>query len=412
MFHKTRKKLSYLYATLYFLLFSLFIIVLYFSLVKLMENQQIQELEAFYIKQEHDYFEYANDNKKTVSYDPNRNYFYYIYTNDHQFIHGDESVRGLKTQVEKVFSQDRQVHDVVRRFEWKEQHFLVLKKPISYHEKVVGYILIGKSVTTQHHFFQKVSELLLLLACISTILIGLLSYYMAGKAMVPIQWSFDKQKKFVSDASHELRTPLSIFYSSLDILELEEAKHLTPFGKELITDLKDEAQLMKALLDKLLFLARHDQQQGLAHQEVLQLSTMLEKISTKFQKIMPEPIQFCTQIEENIELLGDATKIQELLYILLDNAIAYTKQGQITLTLSKQANLITIALADSGIGIPEQELAMVFERFYRSDTSRQRNGTGLGLAIAQAIVEQHGGKIYVTSTVGKGSTFYIEFPVQ
>ncbi len=169
---------------------------------------------------------------------------------------------------------------------------------------------------------------------------------------------------------------------------------------------------MKALLDKLLFLARHDQQQGLAHQEVLQLSTMLEKISTKFQKIMPESIQFCTQIEENIELLGDATKIQELLYILLDNAIAYTKQGQITLTLSKQANLITIALADSGIGIPEQELAMVFERFYRSDTSRQRNGTGLGLAIAQAIVEQHGGKIYVTSTVGKGSTFYIEFPVQ
>lgn len=253
--------------------------------------------------------------------------------------------------------------------------------------------------------------LLMLLTCISTVLIGLLSYYMAGKAMVPIQWSFDKQKKFVSDASHELRTPLSIFYSSLEILEAEEAKQLSPFGKELITDLKDESEIMKELIDKLLFLARHDQQQVSIQKEIIPLSTLLKKVGTKFQRIMPPGIQFSTEIQENIELLGDASKIQELLYILLDNAIRYTNSGAITLTLLKNRDSVKITVADSGIGMTEQELPLVFERFYRSDAARQRNGTGLGLAIAKAIVEQHDGKIYATSKVGKGTTFHIEFPI-
>ncbi|WP_369436059.1 sensor histidine kinase [Lysinibacillus fusiformis] len=376
-----------------------------------MENQQIKELESFYLSQEHDFFEYVDDNKKILSYDPNRNYFYYIYTKNNSFVHGDESFEGLKTQLEERFVNDNPAEDVVHHFEWNEQHFLLLKKPISYNNKVVGFIFVGKSVTSQQHFFQKASQLLILLTCVSTILIWLLSYYMAGRAMIPIQWSFDKQKKFVSDASHELRTPLSIFYSSLDILELEESHNLSPLGKDLIADLKDEADLMKELMDNLLFLARHDQLQKPMHQEVIPLSIMLKKISIKFQKIMPSEIQFRTQIEDNIELLGDATKIQELLYILLDNAISYTRNGSISLTLSIDHHIVKIVVADSGIGIPENDLSLVFERFYRSDMARQRNGTGLGLAIARAIVEQHGGKICVTSKIGKGSAFTIEFPV-
>ncbi|MGA3598892.1 sensor histidine kinase [Lysinibacillus agricola] len=411
MFHKTRKKLSFLYATLYFLLFSLFVIVLYFSLVKLMENQQINELEDFYAKQEHDFFEHVYANTKTLNYNPNRNFFYYIYTKDHQFVHGDESYKGLKKQVEKVFDNSNPREELLKHYEWQEEHFLLLKKPILNNDTVVGYIIVGKSVTSQHHFFQNAKYLLILLTCISTVLIGLLSYYMAGKAMIPIQWSFDKQKKFVSDASHELRTPLSIFYSSLEILEVEEAKQLSSFGKELIADLKDEAEIMKELIEKLLFLARHDQQQASIHKEIIPLSTLLNKVSSKFQKIMPPDIQFSTEIQENIELLGDASKMQELLYILLDNAIRYTNSGKITLTLLKNQGFVKITVADSGIGMTEQELPLVFERFYRSDSARQRNGTGLGLAIAKAIVEQHDGKIYATSKVGKGTTFHIEIPI-
>lgn len=411
MFQTTRKKLAYINATLYFLLFSLFIIVLYFSLVKLMENQQMTELEDFYVKQEHDFFEHVHENKKMLSYDPNRNFFYYIYTKDRLFVHGDESYKGLKQQIEKIFKNSSSGATLVKHYEWQEEHFLLEKKPIFSNEEVVGYIIVGKSVTSQQHFFQNVRYLLILLTCISTVLIGLLSYYLAGKAMIPIQWSFNKQRKFVSDASHELRTPLSIFYSSLEILEAEEAKHLSPLGKELITDLKDETEIMKELIDKLLFLARHDQHQVSPSKESIPLSSLLEKVSVKFQRIMPPDIQFSTDIQENIQLLGDASKIQELLYILLDNAIRYTNSGEITLTLLKNQDIVKIIVTDSGIGMTEQELSLVFERFYRSDAARQRNGTGLGLAIAEAIVQQHHGQIYATSQVGKGTTFHTEFPL-
>ncbi|MFJ7732859.1 sensor histidine kinase [Lysinibacillus sp. NPDC097231] len=377
-----------------------------------MESQQILELEDFYSKQEHDFFEHAHANRQILSYDPNRNFFYYIYTKDHKFVHGDESYKGLKEQIEKVFDNSEPSEELKKHYEWQKEHFLLVKKPIFNNDAVEGYIIVGKSVTSQQHFFQNVRYLLIFLTCISTVLIGLLSYYIAGKAMIPIQWSFNKQKKFVSDASHELRTPLSIFYSSLEILELEEAKQLSPLGKELIAELKDEAEIMKELIDKLLFLARHDQQQVALHKELISLSTLLEKVSLKFQRIMPSEIKFSTEIQENIELHGDESKIQELLYILLENAIRYTNSGKITLTLSKNQEAVKITVADSGIGMTEQELPLVFERFYRSDASRQRNGTGLGLAIAKAIVEQHNGKIYATSKVGKGTTFHIEFPLK
>ncbi|MGE8033955.1 sensor histidine kinase [Lysinibacillus sp. NPDC093692] len=411
MFHKTKKKLSYLYATLYFLLFSLFVIVLYFSLVKLMENQQINELEDFYGRQEHDFFEHVHANTKTLSYDPNRNFFYYIYTKNHKFVHGDESSKGLKNQIEKAFANRNPSEELVQHYEWQEEHFLLLKKPIFNDDTVVGYIIVGKSVTSQHHFFQMTKYLLIVLTFISTILIGLLAYYLAGKAIVPIQWSFDKQKKFVSDASHELRTPLSIFYSSLEILEIEGARQLSPLGKELIADLKDEAEIMKELIDKMLFLARHDQHQVAVQKEIIPLSTLLKKVSSKFQRLMPPEIQFSTDIQENLELLGDASKVQELLYILLDNAIRYTNSGTITLTLFKNQDAVKITVVDSGVGITEQELPLIFERFYRSDAARQRNGTGLGLAIAKAIVEQHDGKIHATSIVNKSTTIHIEFPI-
>ncbi|MEK4700967.1 HAMP domain-containing sensor histidine kinase [Solibacillus sp. FSL R7-0668] len=411
MFHKTRIKLSLLYATLFFLFFSLFLIILYVSLVNLMSSQQLDELESLYIQQKHDFYVYGGQEKSRLSYEPNQNYFYYIYTKNQEFIHGDESHKGLKRQLEKYFVESEVTEDSVLRYEWQEQYFLLLKKPIYEQGEAAGYIILGKSITSQQHFFQKSIQLFIFLTCISTVFIGLLSYYMARKAMIPIQWSFDKQRKFVSDASHELRTPLSIFYSSLDILETGEASNLSPFGKELVDDMKDEAQLMKELLEKLLFLARHDQQQGYQNTEVIQLSNMLERIGHKFQKVMPAEIHFTTDIQENIEFLGDATNIQELLYILLDNAILYATKGSITLTLSKESRFIKITVSDNGVGIPEQELTLIFERFYRSDQARQSKGNGLGLSLAKAIVQQHDGEIYATSIVGEGTTFHILFPI-
>ena len=254
------------------------------------------------------------------------------------------------------------------------------------------------------------SILFVVLIIVFTFLIALLSYYMAKKAMIPIQVSLEKQKKFVSDASHELRTPLSVFYSSLDILESDESDHLTPFGKELIADLKDESELMKTLLEKLLFLARYDQNRLELKKENFTLSDLLNSIGSKFQRTLPESISLQLEIEENVELLGDSKKINELIYILLENAVQYTPQGIILLQLLKKDGKVTVLVKDTGIGISKDELPLIFDRFFRSDSARKRDGTGLGLSIADAIVKEHGGTIQVTSEVNKGTAFYIHFP--
>ncbi|MGE7835156.1 sensor histidine kinase [Viridibacillus arvi] len=410
MFNRIRKKLTMLYAACYFLFILVFIVVLYFSLTKLMENEQIKELESYYLKEQHDFFEHKNDKVKHLSYDPNRDFFYYIYTKDHVLVHGNESYKELYKELENMFQQENIAKSTKRHLEWHEQHFLLLKKPIKNSNKVEGYIILGKSITTQYHFFQKMSWLLIVLTCIFSLFIGLLSNYLAGKAMIPIKQSFDKQKKFVSDASHELRTPLSVFYSSLDLLETDEAKKLSPFGKELIVDLKEESQLMKDLLEKLLFLARHDQNQFPLKMEVTPLSELLTNLGNKFERTITSSVTFTQNINKNIKFYCDSTRIQELIYILLDNAVQYTGEGTISLTLVQEESSIKILVQDTGTGIHPEDLPLIFNRFYRSDSARESNGTGLGLSIAKAIVEQHNGTINVTSQIGQGTTFTISFP--
>lgn len=408
MFKKTKRKLSLFYSLCFFSCFLVFIVILYFSIVQLMDHQQIDELETYYTEQYHDFYEYMYDTNRKIDYDPNRMYFYYIYTSDHTFVHADESYKGFYKEIEQVFQTKDISKRIVTKLKWKDEHFLLLSKPIENKGNLLGYIILGKSITSQHHFFQNILLLFVVLGAIFTLLIGIISYYMAGKAMVPIQKSFEKQRKFVSDASHEMRTPLSIFYSSLDILETDESKNLSEFGKELITDLKDEAELMKDLLENLLFLARHDQNRLEIDNESFSLTDLLNGICEKFKRTLPETISLQADIQKDVVFFGDSKKINELIYILLENATRYTEQGSISLKLLQTDTSIRILVEDTGIGISKEDLPLIFDRFFRSDTARKRDGTGLGLSIAKAIVEEHGGTIDVNSILGKGTTFCIQ----
>ncbi|WP_431027402.1 sensor histidine kinase [Lysinibacillus sp. LZ02] len=410
MFKKTRKKLTVFYSTCFLGFFFVFLIILYFSLVQLMDHQQLEELETYYTEQYHDFFEHMYDQDRKLEFNPNRLYFYYIYTKEQTLVHGDETYKGLYKEIESIYSVKDTSESFVKKLHWNDEHFLLLSKPIHFDEELLGYIVLGKSTTSQYHFFQKMILLFVVLVIIFTLFIGFLSYYMAGKAMVPIENALEKQKNFVSDASHELRTPLSVFYSSLDILAADESKNVSDFGKELIQDLKDEAELMKELLEKLLFLARHDQNRLEVKKESFSLTDLLVSISEKFQRTLREEIVFQTDIEKDIELIGDPKKIIELIYILLENAVQYTPHGSISLKLSQTDEKIKIVVEDTGIGIAKDELPLIFDRFFRSDAARKRDGTGLGLSIAEAIVKEHGGVIQVQSELGKGTTFCTLFP--
>ncbi|RKQ18458.1 sensor histidine kinase [Ureibacillus endophyticus] len=412
MFNQTRKKLSLFYASCFFLFFLFFILILYFSIVHLVKQGQIEELESYYHEQKHDLYKHFNDQFK-LFYEPNRTYFYYIYTPDHQLVHGDESYQGLSREIEKIYGTEVIKDSQINRVKFEGHQFLLLSKPISNKQKIDGYMILGKNITSQYHFIKNMVLLLIVLTVIFSIFIAFLSYFMAGKAMIPIRKSFDKQMKFVSDASHELRTPLSIFYSSLDILDEDEGENLSSFGKELVEDLKHESILMKELLEKLLFLARYDQKNWSNQKEIIQLSELLTSIGSKFERTLPDSIRLQCTIEKGIEFECDRTQIQQLVYILLDNASRYTEEGEITLSLKKNNDdYIVISVKDTGVGISKEELPNIFDRFYRSDEVRKRDGTGLGLSIANAITELHGGKITVESELGKGSTFSIRLPFE
>jgi len=422
MFNQIRRRLTLLFAISFLLFLLLFLFALYFALTNLMEQQQYNELETYYWEQRHDFVEEQEDivegkkddefDRELLTYEPNRLYFYYIYDNKRNLLHGDESYKGLYEVMGSVFSEESANEASVHKLVWKNEHFLLLKKPIPLSDDRKVYMVLGKSVTTQYHFFKNVLFVLIGLIAVFTLVIAWLSYYLSGRAMVPIRESFEKQKKFVSDASHELRTPLSIFYSSVELLESDSDNQLSPFSQELIHDLKDESKLMEDLLTELLFLARHDQKQVSLKMEEIDLSELLSKIGDKFARTLKDiKIVLKLDIAENVRFIGDAIRVEELIYILLDNAAQYTNEGWIQLGLTTSGSVVQIVVEDTGSGILPEEQSLIFDRFYRGDFSRKRTGTGLGLSIAKTIVEQHQGKIDVKSEQGKGTKFTVELPI-
>jgi len=411
MFNPIRRNLTILFTASFFLFLLVILILIYTLMFNAMEQQQREELEEHYSTQQHDLMEHTDDENQTISYDPNRSYFYYVFNVEKEIIHGDEQFKGffntLKSRFPETLEKSR-----MAKIEWQQEHLLLLYKPVKSMEQPLGFIVVGQSITDQYHFFQRILWIFIIMLLIATVLLSVLSYYLAGKAMKPIEASFTKQKRFVSDASHELRTPLSIFFSSLELLESDDKEHLSPLSQEVLDDLKSEALSMKELLEDLLFLARNDQKEFSLKREHFSLTDLVLSITRKFSRILPAAIQLNTNIEQNIQMYGDKNRIQELIYILLDNAIRYTKDGAISLSLEKAGNNMIITVQDSGVGINEKDLQRIFERFYRGDAARAGSGTGLGLSIAKSIVDLHHGTIKVKSEIGKGTIFYITFPME
>jgi signal transduction histidine kinase len=411
MFNPIRRNLTILFTASFFLFLLVILILIYTLIFNAMEQQQREELEEHYTTQQHDLMEHTDDENQTISYDPNRSYFYYVFNVEKEIIHGDEQFKGffntLKSHLPETLEKSR-----MAKIEWQQEHLLLLYQPVKSMEQPLGFIVVGQSITDQYHFFQRILWIFIIMLLIATVLLSVLSYYLAGKAMKPIEASFTKQKRFVSDASHELRTPLSIFFSSLELLESEDKEHLSPLSQEVLDDLKSEALSMKELLEDLLFLARNDQREFSLKRENFSLTDLVYSISRKFSRILPAAIQLNTNIEQNIQMYGDKNRIQELFYILLDNAIRYTKDGAISLSLEKAGNNMIITVQDSGVGINEKDLQRIFERFYRGDAARAGSGTGLGLSIAKSIVDLHHGTIKVKSEIGKGTIFFITIPME
>jgi two-component system, OmpR family, sensor histidine kinase CiaH len=237
-------------------------------------------------------------------------------------------------------------------------------------------------------------------------------YFLAGKALVPIKKAWQKQTEFVSDASHELRTPLAVIQAKTDILF--RAPTATIQDKILdISAISTESRRLSKLVSNLLMLARSDSDQIEMKKQTFALDELLKEIIHHYEEIaMYQEKTLSLEAMEPVQFFADKERIHQLIVILLDNALKYTKEGgEIQLSCRQTHSSIYLMVKDTGIGMAEQEIPKIFDRFYQSDKARtQAEGTGLGLSIAKWIIEKHQGKTKVQSTLGKGTTIEVIFP--
>ena len=237
-------------------------------------------------------------------------------------------------------------------------------------------------------------------------------YFLAGKALVPIKNAWQKQSEFVSDASHELRTPLAVIQAKTEILFRTPAATIQDKILDVST-ISNESRRLSKLVTNLLTLARSDSNQIEVKKETFLLNDLLTEIHQQYEEIvMYQEKTLRLEATELVNFFGDKARIHQLIVILLDNAMKYTNEGgEILISCSQNHSSIFLKVKDNGIGIPEQDIPKIFDRFYQSDKARTAaEGTGLGLSIAKWIIEKHHGKTKVQSTLGKGTTIEIIFP--
>lgn len=237
------------------------------------------------------------------------------------------------------------------------------------------------------------------------VIVYLISMILTSWIIKPVIRSFEAQKEFIADASHELKTPLSVIMASSEALEDN------PNEVKWLNNIKSEANRMNILIKNLLELASLEKKETYILKED-DLSKVVELAVLTFDaKAYECDIKLESKIASNIKFNFDTYSINELVEILLDNALKHAdKKSTIVVSLKEQGNNIILSVTDTGDIIPKGEEEKIFERFYRLDKSRSRkeNRYGLGLAIAKNIVINHNGKISAES-VGKVTTFKVLF---
>jgi len=225
-----------------------------------------------------------------------------------------------------------------------------------------------------------------------------------------LEYGFVLQSEFVGNAAHELRTPLTTLRTNLEVLADDSTATLSDY-RALLPVFDRTLTRMERLTTDLLIMAAAQEGDHVA----VDLSTLL---ATVVEDLQPLATQHEIRLEyvaaEGIYIAGEASLLARVFSNLIENGIRYNQPGgSVAVCLTRGTAAVTIAVCDTGIGIAPLEQAKVWDRFYRVDRSRSRHkgGSGLGLAIVQHIVQQHGGQVQLTSTLGEGSEFTVSLPL-
>lgn len=282
-----------------------------------------------------------------------------------------------------------------------------------------GEALSQIAFVSDHTLRQAMRDLIsssLLVGCAALILLFLISLFLAGWALRPVERAWDQQRQFVSDASHELKTPLTVILANLDILRRHEGDSIRAQRKWLDSS-EAEAQHMKQLVEDLLTLARLDEAGHTAPLPAMCAVDLTDAVLSSLLTFEPvafeQGLELDSSLEPGICVNGDEARLRQLTTILLDNACKYAgKGGRVTVSLTASGDRARLSVSNTGDVIPPEQLRHLFERFYRADPARTggQSGYGLGLAIARGIAKLHSGRITALSDAEHGTVFSVTLP--
>jgi signal transduction histidine kinase len=273
---------------------------------------------------------------------------------------------------------------------------------------------MGRSIEAELETLSRLRNILLAVVAVSILPALFGGYLLSGRALRPIKVAMDGQRAFIADASHELRTPVAVVRTNAELLErhIETGKiGQTDSDTTAVQDIIAETDRLGRMVTQMLTLAQADAGQTVLTESDVALDELAEEVGRSMRSLAEaKGLTMDVRAAPNTWVHGDRERLREVLVTLLDNAIKYTETGAVSVTVERSHRRATVVVSDTGPGIAPDDLAHIFERFYRVDRARSRDegGTGLGLAIARHIVEAHDGTIRIESEPGKGTLVKVE----
>lgn len=267
------------------------------------------------------------------------------------------------------------------------------------------YMDILININSEKEMTENFSKSLSIGTVIVVILSIIISWYLSKRAMEPIIASYKKQAEFIQNASHELRTPLTIIQAKQEMLLQSPDSKIIDKSKDIALSLNETRRLSK-MITELMDLARSDSNTTKIHKSMTNMENVAKEIVVPYKEMAElQNKNMVLNVNCDRELNIDKNKIKQLLVIVLDNALKYTEENDtIDVDIHNHEEKLIMNIKDTGIGISDEGLKHIFERFYREDKARSRSkgGTGLGLSIAETIVKSHGGSIKIVHNKPKG----------
>jgi len=277
-----------------------------------------------------------------------------------------------------------------------------------------GYLQIEVPTKHRDEALHQFRLAFLVLAPFLAIAVFLGGYFFSGRAAKPLEETLILLRRFVADAGHELNTPISIIEASVETLETTLKDN--DIANEILPVISRASKRMKDLAANLMLLAKTERAELLSPRTPVDLPDLVTEVLREQKEISKKKnVNLVANETQSKSILGHGESLHHLLSNLVSNAISYTDPGgTVTLETSVSDNHVIISIMDTGVGIPQEALPHIYDRFFRVDKSRSRaaGGSGLGLSIVKAIVDAHHGSIQAESQPGIGSKFTVTLPLK